>query len=368
MKTILKIILLTLNIITAGLLLASTMAGTVEPSRSVIFSLLCYGYLYFLIANIVFVILWLLFSSKWFILSLAAILVRYAFVPLYFQVGGSDSPDEGANRDELLKVMTFNAHHFNGVESNSQMADSNMLLFLNIIDDEQPDALAMQEYIGRGNEVHLTELLKERGYTYTASGYESGAMTGEVIFSRLPITRVVRIEGPTKLYTELLWNGDTLRLYCLHLDSYGLDESDHQQIHDISHGNVDSLTGRSTLHKFRETLLEHEREWNVMKPYFDNHKRLSVVAGDFNDPPTSYFYQQCSKYLKDSYCKAGQGFSTTYHGLFTKRTKTIFPAFRIDLVLHTPDLEPVAYKRIKSEMSDHYPVLVTLQKTTRQSQ
>ena len=86
------------------------------------------------------------------------------------------------------------------------------------------------------------------------------------------------------------------------------------------------------------------------------------MAGDFNETPASYFYHQCRPYLKDSYCEAGQGFSTTYHGSFTRSRNATFPAFRIDMVLHTTDMEAISYKRIKSEMSDHYPVIVTLRK------
>ena len=104
MKQLLKIILLVINIIVIALLLGSTLAGRVAPSRFIGFSLLSYGYLYFLIANIVFVIVWLLFSSKWFLLSLAAILLRFSFLPLYFQIGGSDTLNYKNSEDKLLKV------------------------------------------------------------------------------------------------------------------------------------------------------------------------------------------------------------------------------------------------------------------------
>ena len=359
MKRIFKVILLTINILALLLMLGSTLAGRTTPSHFIWFSLLSYCYLYLLIVNVVFVVVWLVLSSKWFFLSLVGILLRYSFLPLYFQIGGTESVEPEAN---TLKVLTFNAHHYHGVEMTGGHTDSNMTVFLHIVDEERPDLLALQEYIGQGDSVPLTEELARRGYVNMTSGYDSGSMTGEVIFSKLPILRVVRIEGPSKLYVNLLWGTDTLRFYCLHLNSYGLDDSDHKQIHDISHGNVDSLTGRSTLHKFRETIVAHENEWNVLQPYFDNHNTLSIVAGDFNEAPASYFYQQCKTYLKDSYCEAGQGFSTTYHGSFTKSRNTTFPAFRIDMVLHTPDLEALSYKRIKSEMSDHYPVIVTLRK------
>lgn len=361
MKKFLKIILLSLNVLVVLLLLGSTMGGWMRPSKFMLFSFLGYGYLYLAIANAVFIILWLCFSSKWFLLSLAALLARVTFLPLYFQVGGTEDIEaEIRKQDNCVKVMTFNVHHFQGVEMIRSLADTNMLLFLEMVDDEEPDVLVLQEYVGAGDTVRLTEALRRRGFTEQASGHAGGSMTGEVIFSKLPLLNVSRIKEPTLFYADLLYADDTLRVCCMHLDSYGLDESDHRQIHDIRRGVVDSSTGRGTYHKFKETILKHEEEWGILDPFFATCRLPLIVAGDFNDPPASFFYQQCRQYLKDSYCEVGQGFSTTYHGTFTHRRNAIFPAFRIDMVLHSASLQARSYKRLKSEISDHYPVIVTL--------
>ena len=361
MKKILKLILLALNVAALVLMLGSTMAGVTTPSRFLAFSFLGYGYLYFLIANVAFVFIWLFMSSRWFLLPLAGIVARCVFLPLYFQVGGTEAMPNGPERpQDAVRLLTFNVHHFQGVEFRRELADSNMLLFLDMVDSVQPDVLTLQEYVGHGDTVPLTERLRERGYIYQASGYSSGSMTGEVIFSKLPMLGAAHVKEPTIQYADLLWMDDTLRVFCIHLSSYGLDASDHQQLHDIKHGNVDNTTGRGTYHKFRETILEHEEEWQRLEPLWRARRHRTLVAGDFNDPPASYFYQQCRKLLNDSYREAGQGFSTTYHGTFTRRRNAIFPAFRIDMVLHSPDMRAVAYRRIKSEISDHYPVVAEI--------
>ena len=340
------------------------MAGIVPPSRFIGFSLLSYGYLYLLVLNLFFALLWLLLSSKWFLLPIAAIVVRLGFVPLFFQVGGTDSVENKAGEGQgLLKVLSFNVHCFSGRDFRSGVSDSNMVSFVDIVEAESPDVLVMQEYAGRGDTLHLTESLERMGYHHRTSGNESGTLSSNVLFSKLPIVAVERVDGSSKFYADLMWGGDTVRVYNIHLDSYQLDESDKKQIHDLSHGNVDSTTGRGTLRKFRETILMHEQEWAVLSDYLDTRNRLTVVAGDFNDTPASYFYQQCHKRLVDSYCEVGQGFSATYHGIFTRNAS--FPAFRIDMVLHTDDLEAVAYRRIKSEISDHHPVAVTLKKVAK---
>ena len=347
-----------------ALMLCSTLAGKVPPSKFLGFSLLSYGYLYFLIANVAFIVIWLCFSSKWFLLSLLGIVARFGFLPLYFQVGGTETIKDESLKPDMIKVLTFNAHHFKGsrdeLKATKTRIDSNMIEFMHIIDSENPDVIAIQEYDGKGKTVNLTERLIQSGYIFQSFDNKK-APKSEVIFSKARILQCSQVSDPTKIHATMLWNNDTVNFYCLHLGSYCLDESDQKQIQDISHGNLDNQTGRSTLQKFSSTIKKHELEWDTLKPHFEHHIRNAIVVGDFNDPPASFFYQQCRKLFTDSYCEVGQGFSTTYHGTFTRQRAATFPAFRIDLVLHSQDIKALSYKRIKSDISDHYPIIVTLQ-------
>jgi endonuclease/exonuclease/phosphatase (EEP) superfamily protein YafD len=82
----------------------------------------------------------------------------------------------------------------------------------------------------------------------------------------------------------------------------------------------------------------------------ENSRIPIIIAGDFNDTPASYIYQQATKMLCDPYVEQGRGFGTTYHGPY--------PAFRIDYILHSEDIKALSYKRIKTNISDHYPIVV----------
>ena len=79
-----------------------------------------------------------------------------------------------------------------------------------------------------------------------------------------------------------------------------------------------------------------------------------VVAGDFNDIPSSWLYAQVSKYLNDTYRDKGIGICRTYNG-------NGFPHFRIDYVFHSKEFQTLSYKRIKTDISDHYPVITSLE-------
>ena len=64
MKKVLRIILLTINLLLVAVFLLSTMAGQIAPSKMAYVSILSYGYVMFLVTNILYIIIWLALS-RW---------------------------------------------------------------------------------------------------------------------------------------------------------------------------------------------------------------------------------------------------------------------------------------------------------------
>lgn len=348
MKKILCIILLIINLIAAVALILSTLAGAVEPSRMAAVSILSYGYFIFLLANVVFIIVWL-FLSRWeFLVSAAAIAVRFSFVPLFFQVGGNQDAEPA---DDTIKILTLNTHAFKGLDSDTLMtADSGAMLFLELIDREQPDVMCLQEFF-RPKRLSIVDSFEARGYKYHYGVHGSNTRSQAILFSRCRMVKGYDMDRKSKFYADIEKNGHTVRVCCVHLDSYQLNDDDLESFENLSHAKTDSSTHR-LMKKFAETTRQHEREWKEeLYPLVEESTVPLIIAGDFNDTPASYIYQQATEVLADPYVEQGRGFGTTYHGPY--------PAFRIDYILHSHDLEALSYKRIPSAVSDHYPVVVT---------
>ena len=349
MKKLLRIILLIINLLAVLALIFSTLAGVVAPSRFVPISILSYGYFLLLLCNVLFVIIWLCLSRWEFLLSVAAIAVRLSFVPLFFQVGGVQDVEPA---DDQIKLMTFNTHAFGGLDSDTAMTtDSGAVLFLSIVDEEQPDVMCLQEFF-RPKHVSLVDSIEARGYQYHYGVHGSNTRSQAILFSRCKMLKGYDMDRKSKFYADIEKNGQTVRVCCVHLDSYQLDEDDLESFENLSHAKADSTTHR-LMKKFAETTRQHEREWKEeLKPLVEESTVPLIIAGDFNDTPASYIYQQATDLLSDPYVEQGRGFGTTYHGPY--------PAFRIDYILHSHDLEALSYKRIPSAISDHYPIVVTL--------
>lgn len=350
---IIRAILFIINIVAALALVATTLAGVISPSRSILPSLLAYGYLPMLVLNAAFVLMWLLFGRWELLLSVAAIAVRWAMVPAYLQVSGTSKVPSADEHPYMVTMMTYNVHLFDGNGKEKVKRDSIARQFVQLVRCEAPDVLCLQEY-ALVDKVRVTDSLIMLGYKHYASTHRkyNGAPYGTVVFSRLPITFVKVIDGE-KMLVELMRDGKRMRVLCLHMDSYGLDHSDFEAMERMRHGEVKD-GDRRTLGKIRTTVLNHEKEWREdVTPLIDGCTMPMVVAGDMNDIPSSWLYHQLTRSLTDSYTKKGSGLSITY-------SNKPLP-FRIDMLLHNDGFKTLSYKRIKSPLSDHYPVRVALE-------
>lgn len=347
MKKFFRFILLIVNLVFAVAMLLSTLSGTLTPSHFAWISILSYGYFILLLSNVLFVIIWLCMGRWEFLVSVVAIVLRFSFVGLFFQVGGCRGVEAA---DDNMKVLSFNTHGFNGLDSDTLMtADSGAMLFLHILDEEQPDVLCLQEFFPPSR-FGIVDSFEVRGYKYFYGCKGNTSYSPAIIFSRCPIVGVHNMDERSKFNIDIEKNGKIIKMCCVHLDSYNLDEEDREGLERLSRVQMDSSTHRM-FGKLAETTRQHESEWKEeLLPMVEKSRTPVIIAGDFNDTPASYIYHQAKKLLVDSYVEQGIGFGTTYHGPY--------PAYRIDYILHSPQLEALSYKRIKTNISDHYPIVV----------
>lgn len=349
---VVRIILLIINIIAALAWVATTLAGTFAPSTSIWPSLLAYIAIPALAVNLLFVLLWLLMRRWYCLLSVAAIAVRYTFLGLFFQIGGASSFAADGKDAGTLQLLSFNVHQFGGAGIESRPTDSIADAFLSLIREERPDVLCLQEF-SRPKGVHVVDSLMLMGYNhFFSSAGSTHAPAGTTVFSKLPFTYVKKIDQQ-KVMVEMLLGERRMRLCCIHMGSYSFDNEDREDIAQLRHGMIDS-TSQRTLSKVKQTILYHEKEWNEqLRPLLAECSTPVVVAGDMNDIPGSWLYSRFAELLHDTYCDEGSGFGATYNGHF--------PRFRIDMVWRSEHFSTCAYRRIRTAISDHHPVTVTLQ-------
>lgn len=346
-----------LNALFAILLLASSVAGICAPSKFVWFSLLSYAFLPLLIINAAFILIWLFFKCREFLISAVVIAARCMVIPLVLQLGGTAEPPQSEDRADadMLKVMTFNAHGFLGRDRGAMEPSANAECFIRILMGENPDIICMQEFVDAKGSCVL-DSLKILGYKniYSLNMSDKGVPYGATIFSKIPFDYVSSVDEQRKFYVDITKDGRKLRVACMHLSSYHLGAADRVNISDTKPSDSTAAKTHSIVKKLKANVISHETEWKEdIEPMLSESPYPMLVMGDFNDTPTSYLYAKMRHRLKDTFVEKGSGIGTTYHGNF--------PAFRIDYIWHSPELRALAYHRVNTTISDHYPLVAVFE-------
>ena len=146
------------------------------------------------------------------------------------------------------------------------------------------------------------------------------------------------------MFTDIIYNYDTLRVYNLHLESLRIDFND-------------SLIKNSSSNKVKLKLDDvFEKQINQAKIFHKidrDNNYASIVCADLNNSSFSSVYRKIKGDRIDAFTKAGKGLGTTFN-IF------LFP-FRIDFIFSDKKLKVYDFKTHKNQyLSDHKAISVKL--------
>ena len=352
-------IVLTLNILSALALLLSYLSAYISPVDFYGFAFLGLIYAFLLLINILFVILWLLLKSKRFLISLVAILVGWNFLTSFFQISFNKKVFE--HNEQELKILTYNVRVFN--RWNWSKEKNLGMKAINYIKKTSADIVCLQEfYSDKLNGKNTVDSIKSNSTLANAhiSFATRRARTfnyGIATFTSYPIIN----KGKVKLkqdenfciYTDLLIDKDTVRVYNLHLESIHLGYDDYHLIENINKTDTIDVRGiRNILSKLKKGYQKRARQADVIAAHIETCQYPAIICGDFNDTPVSYVYKRLTNSLVDAFRLSGNGIGSTYINKYS--------TFRIDFVLHSDKLLSFNHKTPRIEFSDHYPVMCSL--------
>lgn len=321
----------------------------INPNTFVYLSLLSLAYPYLLISNILLFFYWIV---RWKKMAWAEFLVLLLGIPAFMTYYGTANTEE-KNQSSDFSLLSYNVRYFDFYNWSNQKNTKDKLF--QYLKEFEGNIICLQEFAlqnNNSNEQVLIQKLKAYPYHYVRKDM--------AIFSRFPIIHPGYLSfgdssSGSCLYCDVVTPEDTLRLYNVHLESYKLGKKERQFMKEISQGiktnnlpeSAKKITTRlTTANKNRAQQAGQIKQHILKSPY------PVIICGDFNDTPLSYTYKKIKTDLKDSFTEKGRGLGNTYIGEF--------PSFRIDYILHTPDLETISYNRDLIELSDHYPIRAKL--------
>lgn len=319
------------------------------------------AFLPILLLNVFFFIFWIIVRIRLAWVPFIALLVALPGVMNIVSFDVFNSKSRSVKHD--IKVMSYNVRNFD-LYNWSQEAETRRKMML-MIGDERADIACFQEFFTQDKSVrnNVETLTKNIGYKYNHTEITTTDVElqhwGIATFSNFPIVAKGRVEFPMKtnnacIYTDLAVDGDTIRVYNMHLQSIYLSRKDYAYIEDFKsdRNKMNPLANERILTKLKNAYKRRGEQVNLIEQSIQSSPHPVLLCGDFNDTPVSYAYRVFNKTLDDCFLDKGWGISPTYNGMI--------PLLRIDYVLHDTCFETQSYRRLKQPYSDHYPIITEL--------
>jgi len=338
-------ILLLINLIAVCALIFATVSVFISPEKLWVAALFGMAYPYILVSNLVFIVLWVIIKPKFALISLIFILAGYNQIGNYLQFSGRQTKEPG------IKIISYNVKYFTG--TNQFPSKENADHILTYLRQNNADIICLQEV--RLNKRQIFDAtntrLPEISHMQLAHTSHEG---GQLTLTRFPILNMGEIRfsnsGNMIIYTDMLINGDTVRVYNCHLQSYRLRPTEINTIDSMNFENnkETKIKIKALSVKFRDAIIKRAEQAATLREHLDQCPYPVIVCGDFNDTPVSFTYHTVRGDLMDSFTESGKGTANTYNGKL--------PSFRIDYILYSPKFTSYNFEVSTLNHSDHYPI------------
>lgn len=347
---------LSANIAIALFLVISAYSDRISPDSNLFFSYMGLAFPILCILNILCVIYWLCLG-KWkvVLLSLSAIAVCWGPINRYYPF---HRQEKSTPQENVIKILTYNVMAF-GYKGHTKMNPNKIIKY---IIESEADIVCMQEYAENKSAKNLTkdkiyDALSMYPYHSVIYLNESRFQNmGIAVFSKYPISNSRRIKYDSRFNGSSIHQidvkGEKLTLINNHLESFKLTMEDRSRystfIKKLTSDGLDELRG-AFQQKLGPAFQIRARQAEAIAAEVKKQKDKNIlVCGDFNDTPISYAHRTIQGDLTDAFVESGRGMGITYNQNFFW--------FRIDNILHSPNLKAINCTVDKVKYSDHYPM------------
>lgn len=364
-KPLLRKILILLNIMTIVGYLSTVLIPFINPGNFWPIAFLGLGFPFIVLALLIFIILWFILKSKWWLISLVVLLIGFQQIKAVFSFH--------LNKDFVLQKVpnTLRILQYNvmGAESIRQARISGKkfspIKVLNLIKKINPDILTFQEFYTSLDPTNSTiAIISSLGYPYhyfaPSEHKEKKHYLGVAIFSKYPITdsativynQLARAEPLISVDIKVLDN--TYRIFTTHLQSIGINRNEYKSLNPEEYGeNIEMKVDRSIASKLKYAYELRYSQSQIVREAIKNSPYPVIMCGDFNDVPNSSTYFMIKGNLKDAFLKKGSFIGRSF--------RYISPNLRIDYILADPLFKINQFTIPHLDFSDHFPIVADLE-------
>ena len=257
-------------------------------------------------------------------------------------VGNTKS--EVINSKNNISIMSYNVRLFNAYNWIKKEGVKEEIF--NLFTKTNTNILCIQEF-------YAPKQLPKLDYPFQHIGLQNKKNQWHMaIYSKFPQIEkgTVSIKGErmnnTCIFSDMIIENDTVRVYNIHLASNWFDKSDLAFMENPEMSKEAIKKGMFGIAKrLKRSFQKRAIQVEVIKKHMDNTPFSILVCGDFNDTPNSFTYYKISKDLQDSFLEKGNGIGSTFLGKI--------PFLRIDYILHSPNFKTTTFTTHQQKLSDH---------------
>ena len=322
------------NIIFAFVLLLACAVPYLSLELFPFLSILSLGVPVLVVVNTLFFLYWLLGLKKQAFTSLFVLIFGYFVLGTFIKLS-SESTDF---KEDELKVMTYNVRAFNRYRflDNDNIPEE----IEGLVEQEKPDIICFQEVGHDMQEDYLD-------YPYHfLKRIPAGNKVHMGIFSKYPIIKAEIINFPNSInngsYADILYKGDTLRIYNLHMQSLGITPGT---------GVLRSQSSERLYRRVTNAFKRQQQQAQIIAEHKAKSPYRTLVCGDFNNTQFSSVYHTIIGEMQDTFIEKGSGYGRTYNFLMIP--------IRIDFIMADSSFEVMGHKNFDEKFSDHFPVMAS---------
>ncbi len=353
LKKITRNFLAAANAVTIIVMLSVGFSYKLNPQEHPIFANVGLVYPALLLANALFLTIFLLTWKRYALISIIGFIAGYIPTRIYSPLNIWKPVPEDA-----FKIMSYNVFLFNEEDPNGlqKIAD--------YINNSGAKIVCMQEAVF--NEEVRDAFSKEYQYIDTVRNLSSGEV--QLVISKYPILSKSRIntelDGCLCGAYEILIDGVRTTIINCHFEGSGLSFEERKDFKEMVSGKIKNKSMRAEskrmIVRLGDAAKKRVPQIKGVIDYINSRKDEPIILlGDFNDNPISYSRYLMAQRLTDCYTSTANGPGISYH------YNNIY--VRIDNVMCSTDWQPYRFSVDRSiSVSDHYPIGGYIKKTASQ--
>lgn len=315
---------------------------------------------------ILFIILWATLKSKWFWISLIALLLGFQQITAVFAF----HPHQKFSLDRqpnTLRILQWNVTSWDEDTKKEKGGNSYRSRMLDLVQLQNADILCFEEFFESKDTNYFKpniSTIEKMGYPYhifvPSANYENDYDQGIAIFSRFPIIDTASFSfnkenlGEHLLYADIKVQDKIFRIFSTHLQSVRFEEAEYLSLSRLKRARDPGFHESKTIISKLKTGYQFRYEQGLLvKQQIAESPYPSIICGDFNDVPNSSTYFNARGNLQDAFLKKGLGIGRSF--------RFISPTLRIDYILADKKFTVNQFQTIHVPYSDHYPVETDLQ-------